>query len=125
MDELMADLCPDLEVLWYGHIGDGNLHLNILKPAETSLQEFEHRAHEISERSYALTQALGGSISAEHGIGILKSPWLGRVRSEAEIDLMRGIKKVFDPAGIMNPGKLFPTEQSLVSEAALRVTDRF
>lgn len=125
MDELMADLCPDLEVLWYGHIGDGNLHLNILKPAETSLQAFEHRAHEISERSYALTQALGGSISAEHGIGILKSPWLGCVRSEAEIDLMRGIKKVFDPAGIMNPGKLFPTEPSLVSEAALRVTDRF
>jgi FAD/FMN-containing dehydrogenase len=108
MDQLVAELCPDLEVLWYGHIGDGNLHLNILKPEDWSLEEFERRAHEISERTYALTQAIGGSISAEHGIGILKSPWLDRVRSEDEIRMMRGIKQVFDPAGIFNPGKLFP-----------------
>jgi FAD/FMN-containing dehydrogenase len=108
MDRLVAELCPDLDVVWYGHIGDGNLHLNILKPEELSLEDFEHRAHEISERTYALTQTLGGSISAEHGIGILKSPWLGRVRSEDEIRMMRGIKQVFDPAGIFNPGKLFP-----------------
>jgi FAD/FMN-containing dehydrogenase len=108
MDDLLDDLCPDLEVLWYGHIGDGNLHLNILKPAGVPLGEFEHRAHEISERTYALTQALGGSISAEHGIGILKQPWLDRVHSGAEIELMKGIKAVFDPAGILNPGKLLP-----------------
>jgi FAD/FMN-containing dehydrogenase len=108
MDQLVAELCPDLEVIWYGHIGDGNLHLNILKPEDWSLEEFERRAHEISERTYALTQAIGGSISAEHGIGILKSPWLDRVRSEDEIRMMRGIKQVFDPAGIFNPGKLFP-----------------
>lgn len=108
MGELVEELCPDLEVLWYGHIGDGNLHLNILKPADIPMADFELRAHEISERSYALTEALDGSISAEHGIGILKSPWLGRVRSEAEIAMMQGIKNVFDPRGIMNPGKLFP-----------------
>jgi len=108
MDLLLAQLCPDLEVLWYGHIGDGNLHLNILKPEHLGLEDFEHRAHEISERTYALTQAFGGSISAEHGIGILKSPWLSRARSEDEIRVMRGIKQVFDPAGIFNPGKLFP-----------------
>jgi len=108
MDLLLAELCPDLEVIWYGHIGDGNLHLNILKPEDLGLEDFEHRAHEISERTYALTQAIGGSISAEHGIGILKSPWLSRARSEDEIRVMRGIKQVFDPAGIFNPGKLFP-----------------
>ena len=108
MDKLLAELCPDLEVIWYGHIGDGNLHLIILKPEHWSLKDFERRAHEISERTYALTQAIGGSISAEHGIGILKSPWLGRVRSEDEIRIMRAIKQVFDPAGIFNPGKLFP-----------------
>jgi FAD/FMN-containing dehydrogenase len=106
MEVLMAEVCPDFEVLWYGHIGDGNLHLNILKPAELSLEEFESRSHEISEKTYSLTQEIGGSISAEHGIGMLKQPWLYRTRSESEIELMRGIKQVFDPAGILNPGKL-------------------
>jgi FAD/FMN-containing dehydrogenase len=99
---------PDFEILWYGHIGDGNLHMNILKPEHMPLEEFERRCHDISERSYALTEELGGSISAEHGIGLLKQPWLHRVRSETEIELMQGIKRVFDPAGILNPGKLLP-----------------
>ena len=108
MGELMNQICPDFEVIWYGHIGDGNLHMNILKPRDLDLAEFEARAHHISERTYALTDELGGSISAEHGIGLLKRPWLGRVHSAATIDLMRSIKQIFDPAGILNPGKLLP-----------------
>ncbi len=108
MDRLMADACPDFEAVWYGHIGDGNLHMNILKPAAMGLSDFEERSHEISERTYALTQELGGSISAEHGIGLLKQPWLYRARSPQEIAFMQGIKRVFDPAGIFNPGKLLP-----------------
>lgn len=106
MDGLVSEICPDFEVVWYGHIGDGNLHMNILKPAGMELAEFEQRSHEISDRTYALTQSIGGSISAEHGIGLLKRPWLHRVRSAAEIELMQGTKRVFDPAGIFNPGKL-------------------
>jgi FAD/FMN-containing dehydrogenase len=106
MDELMREICPDFEVVWYGHIGDGNLHMNILKPAGLSLEDFEARSHEISDRTYALTRDIGGSISAEHGIGLLKQPWLDCSRSAEEIGLMRGIKQVFDPAGILNPGKL-------------------
>ena len=106
MDQLVSEICPDFEVIWYGHIGDGNLHMNILKPSGLDLAAFEARSHEISEKTYALTQSIGGSISAEHGIGLLKRPWLNRVRSEAEIELMRGLKGVFDPAGIFNPGKL-------------------
>lgn len=106
MDRLVGELCPGYEVVWYGHIGDGNLHLNILKPPGESITEFEARSHSISDASYALTAELGGSISAEHGIGLLKQPWLNRVRSEGEIELMKGLKKVFDPAGIFNPGKL-------------------
>lgn len=106
MDQLMGEICPDYEVVWYGHIGDGNLHMNILKPPGTKMHEFESRSHEISEQTYALTREIGGSISAEHGIGLLKQPWLNRVRSDAEIEMMRGIKQVFDPAGILNPGKL-------------------
>ena len=102
----MQDLCPDFEVVWYGHIGDGNLHLNILKPADMDLDIFEQRCHLVSEESYRLTQQLGGSISAEHGIGSLKKAWLDRVRSAEDIAMMRGIKRVFDPEGIFNPGKL-------------------
>jgi FAD/FMN-containing dehydrogenase len=108
MGELIDAICPGFEVVWYGHIGDGNLHMNILKPAEMELSEFEARSHEISNRTYGLTRDLGGSISAEHGIGLLKRPWLEQVRSAAEIEHMRGIKRVFDPAGIFNPGKLLP-----------------
>ena len=106
MNLLMNDICPNFEVVWYGHIGDGNLHMNILKPADMNLREFEAKSHEISAQSYALTEELGGSISAEHGIGLLKQPWLKRARSEAEIQLMHGIKNLFDPAGILNPGKV-------------------
>ncbi|HLF31367.1 MAG TPA: FAD-binding oxidoreductase [Xanthomonadales bacterium] len=108
MDALMNRICPDYEVIWYGHIGDGNLHMNIIGPQAGSASDFESRCQEISEQTYALTQSFGGSISAEHGIGVLKQPWLGRVRSPAEITMMQGIKQVFDPAGIMNPGKLLP-----------------
>ena len=108
MHALVQENCPDYEVVWYGHIGDGNLHMNILKPDGEKLADFEARCHGISEKAYELTEAMGGSISAEHGIGLLKQPWLGRVRSDAEIRLMRGIKATFDPAGIFNPGKLFP-----------------
>jgi FAD/FMN-containing dehydrogenase len=106
MEQVIAEHCPQYEVVWYGHIGDGNLHMNILKPADVSLEAFEKRSHEISDKAYELTAQMGGSISAEHGIGLLKQPWLGRVRSEEEISLMRAIKKSFDPSGIFNPGKL-------------------
>ena len=108
MGELTDEICPGFDVVWYGHIGDGNLHMNILKPAEMALAEFEQRSHEISDRTYALTRELGGSISAEHGIGLLKRPWLEQARSGVEIEQMRAIKRAFDPANIFNPGKLLP-----------------
>ena len=109
MDHLMQSACPGFEAVWYGHIGDGNLHLNIIGPEDMDIEAFEQQCHEISEQTYALTQELAGSISAEHGIGLLKQPWLDKVRSREEIALMEGIKRVFDPAGIMNPGKLLNT----------------
>lgn len=111
MEKLIKEISPGFETIWYGHIGDGNLHLNILKPADMSLSEFESQSKRISEKTYALTRQLGGSISAEHGIGWLKQPWLGYSRSAAEIAFMQGIKAVFDPVGIFNPGKLLPQEK--------------
>ena len=106
LEQLLQGEYPDFEVIWYGHIGDGNLHLNILKPEDMETARFEARCRALSEPIYALTAELGGSVSAEHGIGLLKRGALGYSRSAAEIEMMRGIKQTFDPAGIFNPGKL-------------------
>ena len=106
VDALVNTHYPDLEVCWFGHIGDGNLHLNILKPTEVSIDEFFHRCHTISPKLFEKIQQHRGSISAEHGVGLLKRDFLGYSRSRAEIALMRQLKEVFDPHSIMNPGKL-------------------
>ena len=106
LSALVAERLPGYRVLWYGHVGDGNLHMNILKPEAMETSDFEQRCKESSEPIYRLTREFGGSVSAEHGIGLLKRPFLAFSRSDDEIDLMRGIKQVFDPHGILNPGKL-------------------
>ncbi len=97
---------PDFEIIWYGHIGDGNVHLNILKPDAMAIDEFQARCGKVSEGVFDVVERLGGSISAEHGVGLLKKPYLRYSRSESEIALMGQLKRVFDPAGIMNPGKM-------------------
>jgi FAD/FMN-containing dehydrogenase len=97
---------PDFEIIWFGHIGDGNVHLNILKPDAMPMDEFQSRCGAVSKNVFAAVAAHGGSISAEHGVGLLKKPYLRYSRSDAEIALMAQIKRVFDPAGIMNPGKI-------------------
>ena len=97
---------PDFEVVWFGHIGDGNLHLNILKPENWDVQDFKLRCEEVSERVLDIVSTFEGSISAEHGIGLTKKPYLSYSRDEAELNYMRGIKCLFDPKNIMNPGKL-------------------
>ena len=93
-------------MLWYGHIGDGNLHLNVLKPEGMAQADFFERCHPMSARVFEIVQRYGGSISAEHGVGLLKRDYLGYSRSDAEIALMRAIRTSFDPDGILNPGKL-------------------
>jgi FAD/FMN-containing dehydrogenase len=106
VEALVTDSYPDFEIIWYGHIGDGNIHLNILKPETLSMDEFQARCGTVSEGVFEAVRRHGGSISAEHGVGLLKKPYLRYSRSDAEIALMRQIKQVFDPAGIMNPGKI-------------------
>ena len=105
-DALINQAYPEFEVCWYGHIGDGNLHLNILKPAGWSEQAFLKRCHEVSPELFKLVAERGGSISAEHGVGLLKREFLSYSRSPQETELMRGLKRLFDPNGVMNPGKL-------------------
>ncbi len=108
IDALVGARYPDFEICWYGYIGDGNLHLNILKPASLSQAEFYERCHGISPQIFERVAALNGSISAEHGVGLLKRDFLGFSRSAGELALMRALKLVFDPRQIMNPGKLLP-----------------
>ncbi|MBF1803264.1 FAD-binding oxidoreductase [Alloalcanivorax profundimaris] len=107
VDKVVQDAYPDFEIVWFGHIGDGNMHLNILKPADLAKEEFFQRCGEVSRWVFDIVAKYNGSISAEHGVGMTKKPYLGYSRSEEEIACMKAIKAVFDPNNIMNPGKLF------------------
>ena len=106
VDRFVSDSYPDFEVCWYGHIGDGNLHLNILRPEHLTVEEFMAKGHAMSPKIFSLVQQRQGSISAEHGVGLLKRDFLQFSRSPAEIAAMRGIKQLFDPQQILNPGKV-------------------
>jgi len=104
---LLAGEYPHFEVVWFGHIGDGNLHINVLKPEGTDDAAFIDQCGRVTDLLARSLVRHGGSISAEHGIGLVKKPYLLGTRSAAEIAAMRGIRQVLDPNGIMNPGKLF------------------
>lgn len=90
----------------FGHLGDGNLHVNILKE-NISEEDWENKIPDGIGEIFKLTVSLGGTLSGEHGIGIAKRPYMPIAMSEVNLNLMRGIKKVFDPNGILNPGKIF------------------
>lgn len=106
LDGILSQAYPAWTVVWFGHIGDGNLHINILRPPEMTKEAFVTECRKVDELVFQCVARHGGSISAEHGVGLTKKSFLKFSRSEAEIDLMRGIKKVFDPDGIINPGKV-------------------
>ena len=107
LEALIAEKYPDFEICLFGHIGDGNLHVNIMKPDALDKAAFLARTHEVDHAIFSLVKAYGGSISAEHGIGLLKKPFLSFSRSPAEIEAMRAVKRALDPNGILNPGKIF------------------
>ena len=107
IDAIVEANYPDFEVVWFGHIGDGNLHLNILKPDNLSKDEFFAKCAVVNQWVFETVQKYNGSISAEHGVGMTKRDYLHYSRSPEEIACMKAIKAVFDPNGIMNPGKIF------------------
>ncbi|MDN6319308.1 MAG: FAD-binding oxidoreductase [Marinobacter sp.] len=107
IDELVAKEYPDFEIIWFGHIGDGNLHLNILKPEDMAKEDFFEKCQQVNKWVFEIVERYQGSVSAEHGVGMTKKPYLQYTRSEAEIAYLKGIKQVFDPNGIINPGKIF------------------
>lgn len=98
---------PGIEVVLFGHIGDGNLHVNFIKPENQTNDAFFGHAKKADLEMFALVNKFGGSISAEHGIGLTKKDYLNFTRSPQEIQIMKQMKKIFDPSGIMNPGKIF------------------
>jgi FAD/FMN-containing dehydrogenase len=105
-DAAVLDLIPGARIVSFGHMGDGNLHYNISQPIGADKQVFLDRWVEVNKRVHDIVRAYNGSISAEHGIGQLKRQELSETKSPVALDLMRRIKKSFDPAGIMNPGKV-------------------
>ena len=107
IDAVVTEHYPDFEIIWFGHIGDGNLHLNILKPEDMANEDFFEKCQQVNKWVFEIVERYQGSVSAEHGVGMTKKPYLQYTRSEAEIAYLRGIKQVFDPNGIMNPGKIF------------------
>ncbi|UXZ05387.1 FAD-binding oxidoreductase [Moraxella nasicaprae] len=107
IERIVKDNYPDFEICWFGHIGDGNLHLNILKPDTLSKDEFFAKCQTVNQYVFETVQKYKGSISAEHGVGMTKKPYLTYTRSAAEIEYMKAIKAVFDPNNIINPGKIF------------------
>ena len=90
----------------YGHAGDGNLHVNIIK-GEMSDFDWNNKLTFGIREIFELTKNLGGTISGEHGIGLVQKEYLGIVLSDKNIELQKGIKKLFDPNLILNPGKIF------------------
>lgn len=103
---LVARELPGVEAVVFGHIGDGNLHLNILRAPGEDPAAFVARCKAFDAKSYALVAEHEGSVSAEHGIGLLKREYLHFSRSPGELQMMRAIKQALDPQGIFNPGKV-------------------
>ena len=95
----VADVAPEARTIVYGHVGDGNLHVNVLGPPPED--------ESVDDAVLALVIELGGSVSAEHGIGVAKVGWLARDRGVETVAAMRALKAAWDPKGILNPGVLF------------------
>ena len=106
-DELLASLRSDLDLVAFGHVGDGNLHYNVVLPRDLPPEEWSAEGDRITRAVYDLVRELGGSFSAEHGIGQAKKAWLAEYRGGTELEVMQMVKKTLDPANILNPGKLF------------------
>jgi FAD/FMN-containing dehydrogenase len=104
----VARLVPDARTVPFGHIGDGNIHFNVSQPAGADKAAFLARWQDVAAAVHEVVLRLGGSISAEHGIGQLKRDLMPAIKSPVELALMRDVKRLLDPNGILNPGKLLP-----------------
>ena len=110
--KVVMDATPECEIIAYGHVGDGNLHFNILPPITLSNADKKTHLHALEERLFEVLDEFHGSISAEHGIGRTKqAAYLARL-SPIERELINGVKSLFDPKGLMNPGRILPSQST-------------
>jgi FAD/FMN-containing dehydrogenase len=105
-DEALREIFPELRIVCFGHLGDGNLHYNQSKAETQANEEFIAQTGTVNRIVHDIVHDLGGSISAEHGLGQLKREEIKRYKSEIELDLMRAVKHALDPQGLLNPGKV-------------------
>lgn len=104
---LVGEMLPGTIVFAFGHLGDGNIHFNLAPSASVDAKQLLGHGEELTRAIYDLADRLGGSFSAEHGVGRVKHAELLRYKAATEIDLMRALKRALDPAGTMNPGAIF------------------
>ena len=104
--EVVEAFCPGVRPVAFGHFGDGNVHYNVAQPVGMDKDGYLVLWEEMNDAVHALVTEMGGSISAEHGIGRMKRDALARYRSAVELDMMRSVKTALDPRGILNPGKV-------------------
>ena len=102
----VVKLLPGSRPVPFGHLGDGNIHYNVSQPVGGNTADFMSRWHDVNKVVFDIVLGMGGSISAEHGIGVLKRDELPDVKDRTAIELMRSFKALLDPKGIMNPGKV-------------------
>ncbi len=106
LEASMATRYPGWEICLFGHIGDGNLHVNVMKPDDLDKAAFLLKTKEADRAMFELVSAHQGSISAEHGVGLLKKDYLPYSRTPEELNLLRAIKRAVDPENLLNPGKI-------------------
>jgi D-lactate dehydrogenase (cytochrome) len=102
-------MVPGVRVVAFGHVGDGNMHFNLSQPVGADTAAFLARWTEVNAAVHAIAVEMDGSFSAEHGIGQLKLKDMRRFKDPVEVELMRRIKRAFDPADLLNPGKVLPS----------------
>jgi FAD/FMN-containing dehydrogenase len=105
-DAALAERFPDIRIVAFGHVGDGNIHYNCSKSERQAADAFFAQSPEVNRVVYEVVNALRGSISAEHGLGVLKRDEIKLYKSPLELEMMRAIKNALDPHGLMNPGKV-------------------
>jgi FAD/FMN-containing dehydrogenase len=104
----VSSFMPEARVMAFGHMGDGNMHFNVTQPTGMDKKIYLECWNEMNKVVFDVVLKFGGSISAEHGIGRLKKHHMPEIKSAVELQMMRDLKKLFDPKGIMNPGKVLP-----------------
>jgi FAD/FMN-containing dehydrogenase len=105
-NDAVTKLIPGARPLPFGHLGDGNIHYNVTQPAGADKAEYLKRWDDVNAAVFAVVRKYDGSISAEHGVGVVKRDLLPSVKDPVALELMHSLKQMLDPRGILNPGKV-------------------